>query len=242
MVVAGQVKFWRDQRKLSANELSQRTAELGSEVPRSVIANLENGRRESISVDELLILGAALNVPPLLLLTPVGRVQNLRILPDVESTPWFSRGWIIGARLVDYAGSSVQKWRDGRRVVALYDVHRTLVQQYVQVQARIRRIADQTQLAARTALDHERFLQALVNELARSLHALRTHRQLIEREGFLIPELPPALTTLLNEVEVPDQEEQAPEDWGNALADQSAAEELLLILRQAQAGRPTDEA
>src|SRR5262245_78609 len=77
-VVASQVKYWRDRREMSANELSRRTAELGSEVPRSVIANLETGRRESISVDELLILGAALDVPPLLLLTPVGRVKTIR--------------------------------------------------------------------------------------------------------------------------------------------------------------------
>ncbi|MGI5247501.1 helix-turn-helix domain-containing protein [Dactylosporangium sp. CA-139066] len=243
-VVATQVKFWRDRRELSANELSRRTAQLGSEVPRSVIANLETGRRESVSVDELLILGAALDVPPLLLLTPVGQVKNLRILPEVESSPWFSRGWIIGARLVEYAGSNVQKWRDGRRAVALYDVHRTLVQQYAEIQSRIRRVADQTQLASATGVDRtgqQRFLQALVNELARSLHALRTHRQLIEREGFLVPEVPPGLTTLLSEVEVPDEEDPGRDDWGTSLADQSAAEELLLLMRQAQSGRPTDD-
>jgi transcriptional regulator with XRE-family HTH domain len=239
-VVAGQIKFWRDQRNLSANELSKRTAELGSEVPRSVIANLETGRRDSISVDELLILGAALDVPPLLLLTPVGRTKTMRVLPSVDSTPWFARGWIIGARLVEYAGASAQRWRESRRAVALYDVHRTLLQQYAQIQTRIRRVADQAQLTSGTGAgqseQQQRYLQALVNDLAQSLHTLRMHRKTIESEGLLVPELPPALMTLLREVNLPEDQAVA-DDWGVSLADQAAADEVLYIVRQAQSGR-----
>ncbi|MEV0006406.1 helix-turn-helix transcriptional regulator [Micromonospora sp. NPDC050980] len=243
-VIASQVKYWRDKRSMSANDLARRTAELGSEVPRSVIANLETGRRESISVDELLILGAALDVPPLLLLTPVGRINTMRILPGLDAPPWLSRGWIIGARLIDYTESSLQRWREGRRSVVLYDVHRTLVQQYAEVQTRIRRIAaDQAHTAPGTSGEQagrqQRYLQVLVNDLARGLHVLRTHRRTIEQEGFLVPDLPPALTTLLREVEVP--EDPAVDDWGTALADQFAAEELLLIMKQAQSGRTSDD-
>src|SRR5689334_3099933 len=55
----------------SARWLSDRTAELGHRVSPSIIARLDSGRRaNALSVPELLVLGAALDMPPALLMFP----------------------------------------------------------------------------------------------------------------------------------------------------------------------------
>ncbi len=52
----------------SAQWVSDRTADLGYRVSRSVIADLENGRRRYVTVHELVMLAGALSVSPLDLL------------------------------------------------------------------------------------------------------------------------------------------------------------------------------
>lgn len=52
----------------SAQWLSDRTRELGCRVSRSVITDLENGRRKYVAVHELIMLAEALSVAPLDLL------------------------------------------------------------------------------------------------------------------------------------------------------------------------------
>ena len=60
--VAREVRRYRESQrpKMSAQQLADRTAELGAPIPRSVLANLESGRRETVSVAEILVLAAAL--------------------------------------------------------------------------------------------------------------------------------------------------------------------------------------
>lgn len=54
----------------SAQWLADRTKELGHEISRSVIADLENGRRRHVTCAELIMLAAALEITPLELLYP----------------------------------------------------------------------------------------------------------------------------------------------------------------------------
>jgi transcriptional regulator with XRE-family HTH domain len=64
MVVVRNVRRLRDRRGWSAQELSERARAAGVEVPRSVLANLENGRRRMVTVDEMAALASALKVEP----------------------------------------------------------------------------------------------------------------------------------------------------------------------------------
>ena len=73
-------------------KLADRTDELGMPIQRSVLANFESGRRETVSVAELIILARALEVAPLELLIPAGGVE---MTPGVTWSPqdasqWFS--------------------------------------------------------------------------------------------------------------------------------------------------------
>jgi hypothetical protein len=81
----------------SAAWLSDRTAELGYRVSPTVIAKLDSGHRGSVlSVAELLILAAALDVPPLVLLYPDLPDGRVEIIPRHVRTSWEAYRWATG--------------------------------------------------------------------------------------------------------------------------------------------------
>ncbi|SLI47288.1 hypothetical protein [Mycobacteroides abscessus] len=89
-------KALRDLRgRRSAQWLSDATAALGHRVTRTLITDLEIGRRKGILVHELAVLAAALGVTPAVLLTwgsvPDGTVDYLpgRPLDPVHMTAWW---------------------------------------------------------------------------------------------------------------------------------------------------------
>jgi transcriptional regulator with XRE-family HTH domain len=81
---------------MSAQQLAERTEELGMPIPRSVLANLESGRRETVSVAEVLVLAAALNVSPIELMCPVGFDKQAEILPGRTADPLEAMRWFTG--------------------------------------------------------------------------------------------------------------------------------------------------
>ncbi|OBJ00360.1 hypothetical protein A5660_25030 [Mycobacterium alsense] len=70
----------------SAQWLANRTAELGHEVSRSLIADLENGRRRYVTVAELMVLAYALDTAPIALFYPPPYDELIRALPDHVTT------------------------------------------------------------------------------------------------------------------------------------------------------------
>ncbi len=80
----------------SARELSDETAELGRRISPTVIAKLDSGHRGAVlNVTELLVLAAALDIPPILLLFdgyPNGEVEYLpgRVATSQAAVEWFS--------------------------------------------------------------------------------------------------------------------------------------------------------
>jgi transcriptional regulator with XRE-family HTH domain len=83
-------------RGMSAQQLSTACKELGHPIARSVIANLESGRRSNVSVAEMLILATALNVPPATLLFPVGFAASVEVVPGGFETPLRAVDWMSG--------------------------------------------------------------------------------------------------------------------------------------------------
>jgi transcriptional regulator with XRE-family HTH domain len=91
--IAKAVKDARGQR--SAQQVAEETARLGYPISRSRIANYESGRKLGLDVAELLVLGAALGVPPVTLIFGGPPEDTVEVLPGltvpfVSALAWFT--------------------------------------------------------------------------------------------------------------------------------------------------------
>lgn len=82
-------------RRMTAQALANRTAELGHALDRSVIAKLEKGFRQTITIADLLVLARALDVPPVTLLFPLDEPE-VELLPGEQRGVWPSLLWLAG--------------------------------------------------------------------------------------------------------------------------------------------------
>jgi len=83
------------QGRLTGQQLANDTERLGYPITRSQVANYESGRKQSLDVAELLVLAAALGVPPIALLfprLPDGDVEVLpgQVMSSAEAMRWFT--------------------------------------------------------------------------------------------------------------------------------------------------------
>ncbi len=109
------VRAARMRRGLSAQALSQRTAELGFEIPRNAIANLEHRRKSTIGVHEISVLARALNLSPLELVIPAAALDRVEVAPGRFAEIWdevvtWVRPWMMGeiAGLTDLQPEALQ--------------------------------------------------------------------------------------------------------------------------------------
>jgi transcriptional regulator with XRE-family HTH domain len=94
--VGSRVAYHRKQAAMTASALSARCAELGLPLDRNVIAKLETGHRQSVTVDEVFVLAAALDIPPALLLFGVGTEETAEILPGHHVPAFRAAQWASG--------------------------------------------------------------------------------------------------------------------------------------------------
>lgn len=93
LFIAGEIRRRRDDQDISAQQLADTCTELGVSISRATLTDLENGRRATLSVAELLVIAKALDIGPLQLIAPVDR-GRLELLPDQDMDPWSARRWI----------------------------------------------------------------------------------------------------------------------------------------------------
>jgi transcriptional regulator with XRE-family HTH domain len=91
----------RERRKalnLTASELARRTADLGYPISRGAIAKIESNLRSGkVDVAELLVLSAALDIPPVLLLFPEFSTNgSVEVLPGVVTSEDEAVRWVSG--------------------------------------------------------------------------------------------------------------------------------------------------
>ena len=84
--------------KMTASELSRRTAELGYPISRGAIAKIESSLRSGkVDVAEVLVLAAALDMPPVLLLFPqLGTDGGAVVIPGVYTRTGDAVRWVAG--------------------------------------------------------------------------------------------------------------------------------------------------
>lgn len=93
-----QVRGWTRQ------DLAARCASIGSpEITPTVLVNIEGGRRDEagrrrrkVTIDEVTVLAQALEVPPLLLIYPLGREPECMMTPVERRDTWLAVRWFSG--------------------------------------------------------------------------------------------------------------------------------------------------
>lgn len=123
------VASYRRARDLSAVQLSERTAELGFPITRGTIAKIEGAHRGGkFDVTELLVLAAALNVPPITLIYPDLPDGRVEMLPDTEASSIDAAQWFSGEG-PNPSGERVENRRiaRSRRLAQLRDIRQRTV-------------------------------------------------------------------------------------------------------------------
>lgn len=174
--IASEVRRIRQERGMSAQRLSDRCAELGAPIPRTVLSNLENGRRGNVTVAEMLVLAAALDVPPATLVFPVGYQAAVESLPGQAQPPTSAIEWLAGLKQVGDAAT--------KKSVPLYrfQKHERNVQA---LGALLAQVAWENSEKRRRELDDMSVRRAMVEEEVRHLRdrALRASRELAGIDG-----------------------------------------------------------
>lgn len=220
LVIAGEVRRYREKKGLSAQQLADACAALGLPIQRSVLANFENGRRNTISVAELIVLAKALDVPPALLVFPLGHQPALEVLPDQERPTWMGVKWFTGdepfpradgiSGMITLVGTpdDNQAWADGARPVVFHRDHDRLVRNWRWEFERIPIIREAVANAATddVRVEYEQRLRQAQEQVAQLERELAQHRQNMRRHGVAPPTLPDELRRLDGREQRDDQE------------------------------------
>lgn len=181
---------------MSIQQLSNEVERLGLPIDRPVLSNLENGRRHTVSVPELMVLAAALRVPPLLLAFPLGHTAAAEPLPDVTVSPWQALNWAAGL-----ADGPPDDMKDEVGSVRLYRQHGEIVSRLLAEQRTLRWARQQLADPTLTEVQRAEFeLEAPIHEtfMTEVADLLTRQRQGMREQGLIPPELTPEVAVLLN--------------------------------------------
>jgi transcriptional regulator with XRE-family HTH domain len=92
------------QGRYTAQQLADACEQCGYPISRSQIANYESGRKQTLDVAELLVLAAALGVPPIALLFPNLPDGDAEALPGWHTTAANALRWFTGEHTPDDDG------------------------------------------------------------------------------------------------------------------------------------------
>ncbi|NKU46801.1 hypothetical protein GS897_20775 [Rhodococcus hoagii] len=92
--VVGAIQARRVELGLSFQDLARLCTDYGYPTLRTTLANLEHGRRKTISLHEVFVIAKALKVAPIDLMAPIG--VEVEALPDEPFSGTEARDWITG--------------------------------------------------------------------------------------------------------------------------------------------------
>lgn len=187
VVVGQRVQRYRKARGLTGQELSVALADLGVQLKRNVIGNLESGYRRTVSLAEVLALAYVLGVPPVLLMTPLGERDEVDAVPGHVADPWDVARWITGEGLPP-DGIPDAVWKRNVALLELYREHQSMENEW----RRQTLIDPRGREGESSPIDWDRVEQRRT-ELERALELIRGA---IRGRGDLPPALRPELAHL----------------------------------------------
>lgn len=181
-------------RRLSAQALADRCAELGHPLDRSVIAKLEKGIRQTVSVADLLVLAKALELPPLALVFAVGYEEETEVLPGRSEHPVTALRWASGEGVLPPRGDTDKGVQRRWYETALFKI-RHLLKSEETVRYNKQRASEHWQRAAAAESDeareaYERMARNADEQVSGQEALLERWRQEMEDKG-LVATTPP---------------------------------------------------
>lgn len=183
----------REAQRLPYTELSERLTSLGRPIPVLGLRRIERGERR-VDVDDLVALGRALGVPPLLLLLPVGTEPEVEVLPAQTLRTWDAALWFAGE--TEFPGDT-ETWRIANPV-QWFRVHEDARKQW-EVASGEAKLAWARVDQARAEDDREerlRYARFMDQVVAGAESRLGIHRRNLRAQGFVPPPLAPSLKHL----------------------------------------------
>lgn len=200
-LIGMRVAKFRNARGWSAHELSEQLRmQLGIDMKRTVLSDLETGTRRSISVAEVIALAYVLGVPPVLLIVPLGEsgedYREVEVVPGIRVSPWNATYWLTGdgplgqedEALVEVADAHAD---DCLTTVWFYKMHHEL--RYEAVWDRRAYVYAEKRLGE----FEEREVDRLQSHAEKSVSLLRLHRDDMHKAGLPLPSVPADLDGLL---------------------------------------------
>lgn len=175
---------------ITAQALADRCTNLGMPMDRTVVAKLEKGSRQTITVGEVIVLARALGVPPVALLFDLGDQQATEILPGESADTWAALKWFTGE--ADQLPSDAAQAQDTEQV-RLFREHDRSVEAWHDQRADLQRVLDSRGQAGRGDLDSQ-FAQLAAESLGRIADRLQNLREQMRSLGLVPPELAPELS------------------------------------------------
>ncbi|GAA2108877.1 helix-turn-helix transcriptional regulator [Streptomyces synnematoformans] len=201
--VAREIRRHRLAAGMSAQQLSDACAKLGAPVPRTVISNIENGRRVNVSVAEVLVIARALGQPPGALVFPAGYVGEVEYLPEKKTDPLRALDWWSGEHLppdarvpLSRAGESPASafYPEGSDQAERWAIN--IMRRHRDAVNRIRahyRSAWESEILEKTGGEPDN-TSAVAREVAKNLeYYLYDLREEMARVGLIVPKLPPGM-------------------------------------------------
>lgn len=196
-IVGAQVATLRKRAGMTREDLSRATGDMGWPLTVDMLINIETRRlrkgqvkAREITVDELVVLARILDVPPILLLYPVGTADCVEVGNGETAPTWHAARWFVGEERL--GGGSIEG-DPGAAPVVLYRRHQTLVDEWIAAM----RLRQATPATPNT----EGPLEDAGRRAVFALTGLQRCRAEMERFRLIPPELPP----FLKEQVEPDQ-------------------------------------
>lgn len=192
-ITGRQVQRYRKEKGLTADQLAAEVTAAGLRYTRAQVTNLEAGRRDTATIGELLVFGHVLNVPPVVLVFPVGEVAELEVLPDDVRETWEALRWFTGEPPQTFSSrEQLEAWRAASEPLRLNRQHQRLLDELREsdrreAQALGARVKNDATAAERTAA--ELVMDAAGRTTRQIEERLSDLRQQMRQQGVTPPPL-----------------------------------------------------
>lgn len=125
-VLAERVRRYRKQGGHRQDDIAERTDALGHRLSQPTLASIEAGgtRAANVTLRDVLVLAAALDVPPPLLFLPLGEDEEVEISSHFAVHPHVALDWLAGdddvRSAVRWTGDDGSAWFDNSQPIRLF--------------------------------------------------------------------------------------------------------------------------